>query len=350
MKRVGDIYGQICSWDNIELAAGQARKRKRYRLYAEDFELRRETKLSAIREALLADSWQPGKYKTFTIYDPKERLICAPTYPDRVVHHALCNVIGPILERTLVDHTYSCRVGLGTGAARAQCHKLVPRYSHVLKLDVSRYFPSIDHGILKAKIARLIKCRPTLRLIGRIIDSWRDDATNPVWLDGDDLLAPADHPHGLPIGALTSQLFANLYLSRIDHYVEERLKPGGYIRYTDDMLLFADDKGQLHDALSVLKTLLREDRLCPHPRKCRVHACREGVPFLGFRYWPDRVRVQRENRVRFDKRMRKFRRRLQKDRSVFPDIWPSMYGWLQFVREYPANIGLALAECRHHTF
>ncbi len=240
MKRAGNLYDSICSWDNLELAARKVRKRKRYRRYAEDFELKRESRLIALHDELVAETWQPGAYTTFKIYDPKERLICAPAYPDRIVHHALCNVIGPILERSLVDHTYSCRVGLGTGMARKRCHSLVRKNSHVLKLDVRRYFPSIDHAILKNKIHRLIKCSQTLHLIERIIDSWHESGSEPVWCHGDELLTPSERPHGLPIGALTSQLFANLYLSSLDHYVQEFIRPSGYVRYTDDLLLFSN--------------------------------------------------------------------------------------------------------------
>jgi RNA-directed DNA polymerase len=350
VKRTGNLYEKICAWDNLERAASRARKGKRYRRYAEDFELKRESKLAHLHAQLLAGSWRPGPYTTFTIHDPKERLICAPSYPDRVVHHALCNIIAPILERTFIDHSYSCRVGLGTGAARTRCRSLVRQYSHVLKLDVRRYFPSIDHAILKDKLVRLIKCRPTLRLCDAIIDSWSDVGGQPVWQDGDSLLTPAGRAHGLPIGALTSQLFANLYLSRLDHHIQERLKLGGYIRYTDDLLLFSNDKRKLHQAMADVKGELRAERLLPHPTKCRVHACREGVPFLGFRYWPDRVRVLKANRLRFEKRLRGFRRTLQGDRSQLPQVWPSMFGWFQFVREYPANEGLVMSECRHHSF
>ena len=109
MKRAGGLYESICAWDNIETAALRARKRKRYCRYAEDFELKRESRLAGIRQELLSETWRPGCYTTFMIHDPKERLICAPSYPDRIVHHALCNIIGPVLDRSLIDHTYSCR-------------------------------------------------------------------------------------------------------------------------------------------------------------------------------------------------------------------------------------------------
>ncbi len=328
MKRAGNLFETICSWENLERAARLTRRHKRYRIYAEDFELRRESLLGAIREELLSGAWQPQAYRTFTIFDPKERLICAPCYRDRIVHHALCNVIGPMLERTWIDHTYSCRVGKGTGAARERCRREVAHRRHVLKLDVRRFFPSIDHGILKEKLRRHVKCRPTLALADRIIDSWRDEGA-AVWHSDDDLLTPLAHPCGLPIGALTSQLFANEYLSRMDHLIQEEIRPAAYLRYTDDLLVFADDKRQLAVIRERLIGELARERLKPHPTKCRVHACREGISFLGFRFFPDRVWVLRENRRRFERRMKGFRRALRKDRAtVAPRIWPSMYGWL----------------------
>lgn len=350
MKRAGNLFEAICSWENLGSAARRARRGKRYRSYAEEFELRRETILKRLRADLLSGSWRPQSYRMFTIRDPKERQICAPQYEDRIIHHALCNVIGPLIEHSFIDHSYSCRVGKGTGAARHKCHELVRRSTHVLKLDVARYFPSIDHAILKEKLRRSIKCAPTLALIDIIIDSHREGPGSPSWFPGDDLFTPLDRPHGLPIGALTSQLFANLYLSRVDHLILEAVRPRGYVRYTDDLLLFDNRKRFLADARERILGEFGRERLRPHPTKCRVHACREGVPFLGFRYWPDRVRVLRENRLRFEKRMCGFRRALRMDRRFLGKVWPSMFGWLQFVREYPASEGLVIAECRRHSF
>lgn len=350
MKRTGNLFERICSWDNLELAARRTRKRKRYRPYAERFELRRESVLIDIREQLIAGIWRPQPMREFRIYDPKERLISAPAYRDRIVHHALCHVIGPVLERSMIAHSYSCRIGLGTGAARAHCRRLVARTSHVLKMDVRHYFPSIDHEILKEKLRRRIKCRRTLDLLDRIIDDWRSRDSDPVWFSGDDLITPCERPRGLPIGALTSQLFANLYLNRIDHLIEEQYRPAGYARYTDDLLLFGNDKRRLGEMRIGLFDEFTRERLKPHPTKCRVHACREGVPFLGFRYWPDKIRVLRENRLRFEKRMRGFRRAIRRNKCGRESVWPSMFGWFQFIREYPINEGLILEECRRQVF
>jgi hypothetical protein len=144
---------------------------------------------------------------------------------------------------------------------------------------------------------------------------------------------------------LTSQLFANEYLARLDHLIQERLRPAGYIRYTDDLLLFSDDKRQLAEAKDRLVMELARDRLRPHPTKCRIHACREGIGFLGFRFFPDRVRVKRENRQRFERRLRAVARR-----GRLAEVWPAMFGWFQFVAEFPVNEGLVRAECRAHVF
>lgn len=350
MKRAGNLFESICSWENLELAAQRARRHKRYRGYVERFELRRESILASIRDQLLAGTWQPQPMREFRIFDPKERLISAPAYRDRIVHHALCNVIGPILERSLIAHSYSCRVGLGTGAAREHCRRLVAKTTHVLKMDVRHYFPSIDHAILKNKLGRHIKCRPTLALIDRIIDGWHSTEHGPAWFEGDDLLTAGSRPHGLPIGALTSQLFANLYLSRIDHLIEETCHVQGYARYTDDLLVFDNDKRRLGEVREMLLSEFATERLKPHPTKCRVHACREGVPFLGFRFWPSQVRVLRANRLRFEKRMNQLRRAIRRDRAGMQQVWPAMYGWFQFIREYGVNEGLVQAECRHQAF
>ncbi|MBM3861981.1 MAG: RNA-dependent DNA polymerase [Verrucomicrobia bacterium] len=350
MKRFGNLYERICSWDNLELAARRARKRKRYRWYAENFELHRESVLREVRDELLGQRWQPAPYVTFRVYDPKERLICAAPYRDRIVQHAVCNIIAPLLERSFIGHTYSCRAGKGTGAARTHCRQLVKQYRYALKADVRKYFASIDHAILKAKLGRHIKCRPTLALLDRIIDSWQTTDQPPAWFADDDLLTPLARSRGLPIGALTSQLFANLYLSRIDHLIEEQLRPGGYARYTDDLVLFADSKRFLWDALDRLRAEFATERLQAHPVKSRVLACRDGVSFLGFRFGPDWTRVLPDNVRRFHRRLAALRRAVRAERRQLTRVWPAISGWFQFVREQPGSAGLVLAECQRQVF
>lgn len=312
--------------------------------------MRRETVLGQLRDQLVSGVWHPQGYRTFKICDPKERTISAAPYTDRIVHHAVCNVIAPILERSLIHHTYSCRIGKGTGAARMRCRRLARTCRYALKLDVRQYFASIDHLVLKSKLRRLIKCAKTLEVLDAIIDSWHALEQPCAWFEGDSLFTPLERKRGLPIGSLTSQLFANLYLSRIDHLIEEDVRPVGYVRYTDDLMLFSDSKKFLHSQMERLREELTQERLQLHTGKSRVIACRIGVPFLGFRFFPDRVRVLRANRRRFENRMQSFRRRLRQDRRVFRDVWPSMFGWFQFVREQPGGDGLILAQCRNQVF
>lgn len=350
MKRRGGLFPLVCSWDNLERAARLCRKRKRYRIYAENFELKRETILACLRGELLSGAWRPAGYRTFRIFDPKERVICAPPYRDRIVHHALCAVIGPILEGGMVFHTYSCRKEKGTSAARKDCRRAAARFRYALKLDAEKYFASIDHLLLKEKLRRKIKCRRTLALLDRIIDSWSDPGVPTRWFPGDDLLAPLDRPRGLPIGSLTSQLFANLYLSRIDHLIEEKFRPGAYLRYTDDLVLFSDSKKYLRKVKEELAGEFGRERLSLHRTKCRIFPCREGVPFLGFRFFPDRVRVLRSNRLRFEQRMARFRRERCRGGFDAEKVGQSVFGWFQFVREFPANEGLVRAQCVRQVF
>jgi len=349
LKRAGNLFPTICSWANLELAADRARKRKRYRHYAEQFELRRESNLREIRKELIEGSWRPREYHEFKIYEPKERIICAAPYRDRVVHHAVCNIIGPVLERKMVDQSHACRSGKGTGSAREDCRRLVKKYRYVLKADIRKYFPSIDHEILKQKLRRAIKCKETLGLLDMIVDSWNTSEGGHFWFAGDDLFDVA-RCRGIPIGNLTSQLFANYFMDRIDHCILQELKPKGYIRYTDDFLLFSNSKSYLHRCLARIRHELDKERLQLHDRKYRVFPVGTGVPFLGFRFFPERVMVLRDNRLRFEKRMRRKRQERKNGDCSVSEIWESMFAWFQFVRTYPVNEGLVKSECKAQIF
>ncbi|MEH6824433.1 MAG: reverse transcriptase/maturase family protein [Motiliproteus sp.] len=173
--------------------------------------------------------YQPGNYRQFIIRERKPRLISAAPFRDRVVHHALMNQLEPVLEAGFYHHNYACRPGKGTHRAVDQYQRWAKRYAYVLKLDMARYFPSIRHGPLKQQLRRLLKDQSMLALCDRIIDN-----------------SPYDSPGvGLPIGNLTSQYFANLYLNDTDHWIKQHLKAPAYLRYVDDLMLLGDDKAQL---------------------------------------------------------------------------------------------------------
>lgn len=306
MKSFGGLFERICSLETLHEAAGKARKRKTRKGYVEDFGLRREREIAGLRRALLEGRYRPGAYREFRIFDPRERLISAAPFRDRVVHHALCHVLEPLLSRRFIYDSYSCQKGKGTGLGRERCRAFTNRYRYVLKADVQKYFQSVDHALLLEKLARVIRCVRTVDLCRRIIDSSRDTEIAPVYFPGDDLFSPHGRARGLPIGNLTSQLWANYYLDGLDHFIKEELRAPAYARYTDDFLLWSDDKGFLHEARARIAGELERVRLLLHPRKTRVQTTACGVPFLGFRFFPGRApRVLGEVKRRFEKRARR---------------------------------------------
>ncbi len=319
----------LAEWDNLYLAADRARRGKRRRPDVEDWWRRRETELAALRDELLSGTWQPGPYRLFTIHEPKRREIAAAPFRDRVVHHALCNRLAPVLERRFIARSFSCQVGKGTTAARAACRQLTNHHLYVLKCDVRKFFPSLDHAMLREKLARWVVCPGTLTLIDRILGSFRSGPElPPTWFAGDDLLSSL-RPHGLPIGNLTSQLWGNFYLDDLDHWIIETQQHGAFIRYTDDFLLFGDDKARLRALRTGITEQLAAIRLRLAEPKSRLLATREGVPFCGFRFLPGlRPRVLGATKRRFERR----RQRLARIGRI-GDLSATVFAWYQFSRE-----------------
>jgi retron-type reverse transcriptase len=256
MIRYGNLWPDIVDFENLLVAARQAQRGKRFRGNVLAFNYAIERELFKLQAELRAHTYQPGAYRTFMIRDPKDRLISAAPYRDRVVHHALCNVIVPLLERTLIGDTYANRVGYGSHRALKRFTGFARRYRYCLQCDIQKYFPSIDHEILKGLIRRKIKCRDTLWLIDRIIDASNEQVPVLEYFPGDDLLTPVQRRKGLPIGNLTSQFFANLYLSPFDHFVKRQLKLKHYLRYVDDFAAFSDDRQELAEARVAMEAYL----------------------------------------------------------------------------------------------
>ena len=333
VKSYTNLFERVCALENLYLAARRARKRKTRKRYVEDFELHRERLIHRLQEELTNGTYEPSGYRHFHIHDPKTRLISAAPYRDRVVHHALCNVIGPLLERRFVYDSFSCRKGKGTLAGRERCRRYTNRHLYVLKCDIAKYFQSIDQSILLDKIRRVVRCPRTLRLCEQIIGSARDEELVPAYFPGDELFTPWTRGRGLPIGNLTSQLWANLYLDRMDHFLKEQLRVPGYARYTDDFLLWADDKTSLRECRTALEEFLAAERLRLHPIKTRIIQTKEGVPFLGFRFFPGRApRLLGPTKRRFEKRTRRQWAALRASAVSKPEVAQSISGWIAFSR------------------
>lgn len=245
-RRADDLFAGIANFKSLYEAAKHAVRGKRKSPGAAVFMANMERELLRLERELLAGIWQPGRFVMFRIDDPKPRMISAAPFRDRVVHHALCAIVEPIFERGFIDDTYANRVGRGSHRAIARYEKYRDRYRHVLRCDIYRYFPAIDHEILKQEFRRRIACRRTLKLLDHIVDGSNEQEPVELYFAGDDLFTPFLRRRGLPIGNLTSQFFANLYLDPLDHFAKEVLR-APYLRYVDDFALFHDDPFVLED-------------------------------------------------------------------------------------------------------
>lgn len=212
MRPAGDLWARVTEWENLLTAYRKARRGKADRCEVQRFALDLEYELIEISRSLRERDYEPGAYRQFWIRDRKRRLISAAPFRDRVVQHALMNVVEPSLDRRLIADTYASRRGKGVHAAVARYRAWAGRYTYVLKLDIRRYFDSIDHRRLKEKLARRIADPDVRWLIGRIIDRGpRPSAPRPL-VAGEDLVDLMERPSGLPLGNLTSQILGNLYL------------------------------------------------------------------------------------------------------------------------------------------
>jgi hypothetical protein len=210
----------------------------------------------------------------------------------------------PLFERKMTDDLYSNRDDRGTHAAIRRCQHYCRRFRYVLKCDIEKYFPSIDHAVLKTTIRRTVRCKDTLWLLDAIIDASNQQEPVCAAYDGDDLADAAGRRVGLPIGNLTSQWFGGVYLTAFDHWVRESLRCKGYVRYVDDFLLFSDDKGELMRWRSMIVEKLVEYRVRLNARKCRAHRTADGVTYLGQRIWPWKRRLRRDNVATARRRLR----------------------------------------------
>jgi retron-type reverse transcriptase len=327
-------YAAVHSWDNLLLAYDKAARGKRGRAPAAAFEYHLGDNLLQIQQQLAEKSYRPGGYYSFHIHEPKRRLISAAPFRDRVVHHALCNVIEPVFERSFISDSYANRVGKGTHAAIDRAQQFARRYAYVLQCDVRQFFPSIDHAILRQTLARKVADADVLWLIDRIMESGRgvlDDEYEMVYFPGDDLLAGV-RPRGLPIGNLTSQFWANCYLNPFDHFVKRELRCPAYVRYVDDFLLFADDKATLWAWRRALIERLATLRLTIHEQRAVVRPVGEGVTFLGFRVFPTHRRLKRQVGVAYVRRLKELIERYRRREVAFHVVNDSVSGWINHVR------------------
>ncbi len=332
MKTYNFLYANIWNFDNLLLALKKARKGKNKNQAVIDFCFQQEKQLFQIEEALKNKTYRPGKYNTFTIHDPKKRMISAAPFKDRVVHHALCNIIEPIFEKTFIYDSYANQKGKGTHKAIDRYQRFARQYDYVLKCDVRKFFPSIDHQILKDQIRSKIKCIDTLWLIDLIIDNSNPQEEHLNWFEGDDLFTPLIREKGLPIGNLTSQFWGNVYLNGLDHYIKEDLSVPGYIRYVDDFVLFSKSKEALHELKSKVKDYLAALRLIPHPNKTQIHLTCRGIPFLGYQVFPHYKYVKKQSVRRYKRKLKRDLKNYFNGKTSAQDLENQLNAWSGHIR------------------
>ena len=291
MKTEKNLFEKICDYNNLKLAFYKASRRKQSSGSYLYFRRYSDTNLELIHKQLSNQTYTIGNYRQFTISDPKERLITAAAFEERIIHHAIINVLELIFEKQFIYHTYACRKGKGTHSAIKYAQKCCANSKYFLKLDVKKYFDNIDHTILKQKLCRIIADDRCLSLLFAIIESYS-----------------TSEGKGVPIGNLTSQYFANYYLSGLDHYVLENLKTKSglkyYMRYMDDMIIFADTIEVLRKVFDDVNDYV-EKKLNLMLKPPIYGSIKNGLPFLGSLIHSDKIVLLREKQRLKKKKIKK---------------------------------------------
>jgi len=323
------LFDQIVSFENLWRAARKAQRGKRFHDDVASFNLNLEKEILRLRQELVIGSYKPGSYRQFYVREKEVRLISAAPYRDRVVHHAVMNFLEPLLCRSFIHDSYANQKWKGSHRAVKRFQGFLRASRYVLKCDIRKYFHSIDHEILLGQVARRVKDERAVALVRLIVETSPPQEPVYDYFPGDDLFAPCHRKKGLPIGNLTSQFFANLYLDGFDHFVKERLFCRRHVRYVDDFAVCGDDK----DALWAIRDKMEEYlettvRLKLHPIKTRIYRADEGITFLGYRVWPDRIRLERLNVVRFRRRLKRMQREYSEGTMGLDDVKQRIAGWL----------------------
>lgn len=291
MKRKGNLFNKVCSFENIHSAYSKARRGKRFKKDILEFNYDLEYNLIDIKERLEKQEYIHGAYKEFIVRDSKERLIRAPLFKDRVVHHSLCGIIEPIFEKTFISNSFACRKKKGShrGIKRLKAFLKDNRDAYCLKCDISKYFDSINQEILLRIIESKIKDKRIMWLIKQIINSFNLDTKT-----------------GIPIGNLTSQLFANVYLNQLDQLVKHNLKQKKFIRYMDDFLILGQEKQEMHVLKKKIKMFLENNlKLGLNPKKANIFPLSLGIDFLGYIVFKQYILLRKATIKRLLKKMYK---------------------------------------------
>jgi len=327
MKRHGNLWDKITDPENLYKAYRKARKGKAWQSGILEFEKDVEGNLLKLQKMLCKGEFTTSKYRSKKIYEPKEREIyILPFYPDRIAQHALLQVVAPIWNNLMIHDSYACREGKGMHEASRKTMRHVHNYKYCLKCDISKFYPSIDHNILMNIIEHKIKCKPTLALL-------------------DDIVCSFGGGKNTPIGNYTSQWFGNLYMNELDINLKQQQGVKTLIRYCDDFVMFSNSKKELNRLQKHIEKFLKY-KLDLTFSKWSVFKVTQGVDFLGYRHFPNKILLRKTTAKRVAKRIKALPKLLMLGEITFDQYKSSIAstkGWLQWANTYNLKLNLKLA-------
>lgn len=310
MKKIKGLFPAIYDFENLYHAYKAAIKGKRYRADVMRFTDRLEDNLIILQNELIWGTYDVGRYNIFYVYEPKKRLIMSLLFKDRVAQQAIYRQLNPLIEKRFISDSYACRVKKGTHKAIDRLQYWLrqterkPKKYYYLKLDVSKYFYRIDHDILKQILRNMIDDDQLLDLLAKIIDCEDTKFGLPMGADiGDVAFDEMLSDVGLPIGNLTSQMFANLYLNELDQFCKHRLHLHYYIRYMDDIIILHHDKKELERIKRTIADFLGDKLNLQLNRKTCIRPTSIGIEFVGFRVWSTHRKLRRKTAKKLRKRL-----------------------------------------------
>lgn len=312
MKRVGNLYNKIISIKNLELADKNARKGKLKSYGVRLHDMNRENNILKLHEQLKNKTYKTSEYNIFKIYKPKERdIFQLPYYPDRIVHHAVMNILEPIWVSMFTADTFSCIKGRGIHGCWKKVKEALKdeeNTKYCLKIDIKKYYPSINHDVLKKLIRKKIKCNDTLELLDEIIDSAK----------------------GIPIGNYLSQYFANIYLTYFDHYVKEKMKVKYYFRYADDMVFLHQDKKELRKIYKEINTYLKDELKLEIKHNYQIFPTQvRGIDFVGYVFRHSHTLIRKSIKQNFCRKIAKLLKRKLNNKEFKQGI-AAWLGWCKY--------------------
>lgn len=310
MDKIKNIFPKIYEFENLFCAYKAGIKSKRYRPDVMEFTDQLESNLIELQNELIWDTYEVGRYNIFYVYEPKKRLIMSLLFKDRVAQHAIYRQLNPLFEKQFIHDSYACRVGKGTHKAIDRLQNWLcqterkPKKYYYLKLDVSKYFYRIDHDLLMGILERKIADKPLLNLLEKIIKSEDTNFGLPMGADiGDVAFDEMLYDVGLPIGNLTSQMFANLYLNELDQFCKHKLHLHYYIRYMDDIIILHHDKKYLENIKQEIAEFLGNNLHLQLNKKTCIRPTSMGIEFVGFRVWSTHRKLRKKTAYKLKKRL-----------------------------------------------